>query len=296
MGLSWSDLDPRTWPGQVKSRYEKDFGGPDVDADRKQLLSEQAAKAGRAADIAEAEAGVLGGESVAARNALQQRAEGKNLLSTEQLRQGTQQLINAQRSMAAGAPVNDAAARARQAMKQTASLGYGMSGQAATAGIAERAAAEKAYTDMLLAQRQQAIAMAQGGRSTAVQGLGGGAAGPPEKGFIEKYGPAIAAAAAMFSDRDLKTDISEISAKDARKTLSKLHGYRYTYKDPAHGKGPQVSVMAQDLEAAGLGHAVIDTPKGKMVHGAKLAASGMALTASLAKRVDELEKRKRKAA
>ena len=75
-------------------------------------------------------------------------------------------------------------------------------------------------------------------------------------------------------------------------SLSKLKAFSYKYKDEKYGKGKQHGVMAQDLERAGLGHAVINTPRGKMVDGGKAALSSLGLVAALGKRVSELEGKK----
>ncbi len=90
------------------------------------------------------------------------------------------------------------------------------------------------------------------------------------------------------SDRRLKTNIKDGSAA-ATKLLDGLSAHLYDYKDPRHGKGKQLGLMAQDIEKAGLKSAVIDTPAGKVVHGAKLALGIAATLPGLHKRIRELE-------
>jgi len=129
-----------------------------------------------------------------------------------------------------------------------------------------------------------------GARQGAIQGYGAGNAGAPEKSFLEKYGPAIqsGASAIAASDRRLKKDIKD-GDRDANKAIEGLRAYAFTYKDAKHGGGRQMGVMAQDMSRAGLKHAVIDTPDGKMVHGAKAATSALALVGALGRRVAKLE-------
>jgi hypothetical protein len=234
----------------------------------------------------------LGAESYDMREALRRRAAGQDSMSAEQLRQGLQQNLAGQRSMAASASPQNAAMAARTGAIQMGRLGAGMSGQAAMAGIAERQAAEKQLADMLMQQRQQELQAALQSRQNAISGYQGI---KPEGSWLEKYQPVInagtSAAGYAASDERLKTDIKDGDSK-AAKVLEGLKAFSYKYKSDKHGKGDQFGPMAQDMEKAGLGHAVIDTPEGKMVHGAKAALSGLALTASLAKRVAKLEGKK----
>jgi len=162
----------------------------------------------------------------------------------------------------------------------------GMSGQAAVAGMQEQMAARQAQSDFLQKWRNQELQAAQGSRGQAIDAYKGIT---PEKNDVEKYGGAVVGGLGMMmSDRRLKTEIKDGDSK-AKAITDKLKAYSYKYKDEKHGKGDQFGPMAQDMERAGLGHAVIETPEGKMVHGAKAALSGLALTAALAKRVKKLE-------
>ena len=90
------------------------------------------------------------------------------------------------------------------------------------------------------------------------------------------------------SDRRAKKNVKDGDA-DAERLLKGLKAYRYDYKDERDGQGSQLGVMAQDLERAGAGHAVIDTPGGKMVHGAKLATTLAATLPVLHRRLAKLE-------
>lgn len=236
----------------------------------------------------------LTGEAAAQRDALRRQALGQDSLSSEQLRQGLQQNLASQRSMAASASPGNSAMAARNAAMNMGRAASGMSGAAATAGIQERQAAQNALSQMILQQRAQNLQGALGSRQNAISGYGGIT---PEGSTLDKIAPLVkaasdGAAAASASDERGKTGIQPGDDKAAR-ILDGLNAYSYRYKDQANGAGPQVGVMAQDMERAGLGHAVRDTPQGKMVDAGKAATSSLALTAALAERVKKLEKRGR---
>jgi hypothetical protein len=74
--------------------------------------------------------------------------------------------------------------------------------------------------------------------------------------------------------------------------LSALKAQSFRYKDPANGNGPQLGVMAQNLERAGLKQAVVDTPRGKVVDTAKLTGANTAMLAAMQERLKKLEKDK----
>lgn len=229
------------------------------------------------------------------RQYLQDLASGKNSMAAAQLQQGLAQSVAQQRSMAAGATPQNAAAAQRSAANNAATMGYGLSGQQAIAGLAERNAAQQQLTALDLQRRQQDLQAALQSRQNAVNAYGQGTQGygtalqNPVKGAdVGSFAPALLAMAA--SDERLKTDVEDGDAS-ARKMLDGLRSYAFKYKDEKYGRGKQYGVMAQDLERSGLKHAVIDTPAGKMVDGAKAATSALGLVAALGRRVAELEKR-----
>jgi hypothetical protein len=260
----------------------------DPAAKQRTALNEQVKAAGGFANVGEQGFGAMGREAAGARDYLRQIAEGQNSVSAEQLRQGLQQNLATQRSMAASASPANAAMAARTAAMQGARLGYGMSGQQALAGLQERQQAQQMLNEMILRQRQQELEAALGARSQAIQGLTGQV--KPEKTWWEQYGPAVAGAAGLVaSDKRLKEDIEDAD-DESRRVIDGLKAYSFRYRDEKHGKGKQLGVMAQDLESAGLGHAVLDTPEGKLVHGAKLATSNTAMIAALGRRLAKLER------
>lgn len=280
---SYHDLGTRAW------NWLKQDPGADAERARRAQLYGQAATSGQFADRNEAGFAQLGAQGRGALAGLQRQAQGKDSVSAQQLRQGLEQMYAQQLSQAAGASPQNAAGAARTAAIQMGRAGQGMAGQQAIAGLQERQQAQQAYANLLQGLRQQELNAALGGRQTAVTGYGAANAGEREKSNMEKYGPAIAGGlGALFSDRRLKTDIKP-GGKHAEKVLDGLKSYTYSYKDQAHGAGQQFGPMAQDLEKAGLRHAVIDTPAGKMVHGAKLATSLAALMPNIHERLSKLE-------
>jgi len=92
-------------------------------------------------------------------------------------------------------------------------------------------------------------------------------------------------AAAMFSDKNVKTNIEPF---DAASFLDNITGYKYNYKKPEMGKGEQVGVMAQDIEK-GAPQAIVNTPEGKVVDYDKLGGPILAALASVNERLNKVE-------
>jgi hypothetical protein len=261
-----------------------------AEANKKKQLEAAAAAAGNFAGQGEAGYGAMTGELAADRAYQRDIMTGKNSLSGEQLRQGLQQNMAAQRSMAASATPQNAVMASRNAMNNMNRAGIGMSGQAALAGIQERNAAASTLGQMNLGQRGQDIEVGLGSRQNQMTGLG---ANKPDKPKEPSFGQrlamgAAAAAPILFSDERLKTDVKSGDSA-ARKAVDTLAAHMYRYKDSKHGDGPQLGVMAQALEKAGLKQAVIDTPEGKAVDHAKLTGANTAMIAALAKRMAKVE-------
>ncbi len=169
---------------------------------------------------------------------------------------------------------------------------YGMAGQQALAGLAERNQATQNLSGLLTNMRGQDVNASLGARQNAIGGYGAGQQGAPEKSWLEKYGPAVEDAAKAYaaSDKRLKTEIKD-GDDDVDKAMAGLKAYSYRYKDEKFGKGKQVGILAQDLEKSGLGHTVVDTPSGKMVNGAKMSLTNTSMIARLAKRLGDLEQK-----
>jgi hypothetical protein len=265
--------------------------GAEQEKQRRALLYAQAAGAGNFADRGEFGVGQLGAQGQMNIAGLQRLANGQDSIAAEQLRQGLAQNQAAQQSMAAGASPNNAASAARTAAIQMGRQGAALSGQQALAGLQERAQAQGQLASAIQGLRGQDLQAALQGRQTAIAGYGGyNTAMTPEKSNIEKYGPMVQGFLGAISDRRAKTGIRD-GEIDAAKALAGLKAYSFKYKDEANGKGRRVGIVAQDLEKAGLKHAVIDTPAGKMVHGGHLATSLAAMMPVISKRLDRLEGR-----
>jgi len=226
----------------------------------------------------------------AVRRQLADQASGKVSLSGEQLRQATQANAGTQYGMAAAAAPRNQAAAMQNAMWNAARLNYGATGQQAMAGIAERQAANQALSELALQQRQQDLNATLGGYQNAITGYGGANANPGPS-MMSAIGPAVSAGLglAAMSDRRTKRDIAD-GDEATTKLLDGLKSYTFKYKNAAHGAGEQLGVMAQDLEKVAP-HVVIDTPGGKMVHGAKLATALAAASSQMHRRIAKLEER-----
>jgi hypothetical protein len=247
-------------------------------------------------------------EAAANRSLLGQQARGENSISAEQLRQGLQANQATQMSMAAGASPANSAMAARNASANAAMVGGGLAGQQAMAGIQERNQAQMALQAALgqsqqaaLQQRQQEMQAALGGQQNALAGYGN-----IEDNRTRRYGSLMQTPTAgeqalsgavdvgkmvigAFSDRRLKKDIAPAD-DDAEEFLKGLKAYRYRYKDERDGKGEFVGPMAQDLERSRAGRAaVVETPHGKAVHGARLGLALAAAAGNLHKRLAKLE-------
>ena len=209
---------------------------------------------------------------------LGQQAQGKKSFAEEQVRQSLEQAANAQQSMAATARPGQQVAAQRMAGQQGSQLMASRAGAGAMARLAEQQQAARAYSSLLLGLRGQDLQgqlglMAQPTMGERFLGAGSGAA----NAYITSQ-----------SDKRSKKDIAPADKK-AEQLLEGLQAYSYKYKDEKHGKGEQLGIMAQDLEKAGLPHAVVNTPEGKRVHGPKLAGALAAASAQMHKRLKKLE-------
>jgi hypothetical protein len=173
--MSW--YNPLSWVDESQSAKDK-----------RNDLNNQGAASAVLADSAGGGYQQLGNEAAGVRGMLNDQASGRVSLSGEQLRQGLQQNMSAQRSMAASASPQNAAMAARTAAIQGGRMGAGMSGQAALAGIQERRSGQDALAKMILEQRQQDANVALGARQNATQAYGGTT---PEGTALDKMAPLI---------------------------------------------------------------------------------------------------------
>jgi hypothetical protein len=302
--MSWYDYIPSV-PYQLgKSLYDKYKGSQSQDDANKQRTDEalgnlntQGAAASGFANQAQQGYGQLGAEAQATRDYLRSVAQGQNSVSAEQLRQGLQQNMSAQRSMAASASPQNQAMAARTAAMQMGRMGAGMSGQAALAGLQERNQAQQQLGQMILGQRGQDLNAALGSRQSAIGAYGNVAGNPGQNTDQQRLDQLVnmtasgLGAAAKFSDKRLKEDIDD-GDKAANSAIDGLRAYTYRYKDKKLGQDNELGIMAQDLEKAGLKHTIIETPRGKAVNGAALATSNTAMIAALGKRLAKVEGKK----
>lgn len=101
-------------------------------------------------------------------------------------------------------------------------------------------------------------------------------------------------AAYLMSDKNVKKEIKEPEGKSSPKSfLEALSAKNYKYKNPEHGEGQQLGIMAQDLEKAGpVGkQMVVETPQGKAVDYGKGFSAILAAQVELNERLAEIEKR-----
>lgn len=130
------------------------------------------------------------------------------------------------------------------------------------------------------------------GADAAARGRGAQLAG----GILNGGGAAGAAVlkALVPSDERLKTDVHD-GKEDVRALLDAIRSRSFQYKDPSGTPGatpgPQVGVMAQDLERGGpIGRGmVLDTPNGKMVDSGRAATAALAAASDLDERLDKVE-------
>lgn len=254
-------------------------------------LTQQAQAAGDFAGLGESGFGRLGGELGGEYGFLRDIASGKNSIAGEQLRQGLQQQLAAQRSMAAGASPQNQSMAMLHASRNAMNMGSGLAGQQALAGMEERRQAQSALLQALLQQRQQELSAALGSRGNAIQGYGG--ITPGQSTLDSWAGPLMGAASIAASDRNLKTDVQHADGKvDAMLDAIAPMSYRYI-DEKRFGAGPRVGIMAQDLQKTEAGRElVIETEHGLMVDLAATVPVLLATVARLNARVRELEQGK----
>ena len=205
---------------------------------------------------------------------LRAQSQGQNSLVDEQAKQAMAKNIAAEQAMGATGRGSQALQQ-RQASQNIGGLRAGLAQQQTMAGAQERMMANQQLAQLLAKLRGQDIGLAgtlmqQPTSTERMMGMGQGVG-----------------QMAMMSDERVKRDIKPADDK-AEALLDSLKAYSYDYKDPKHGKGRQLGVMAQDLERT-LPQAVMDTPEGKAVDGGKLAGALAAASASMHARLKKLE-------
>lgn len=254
---------------------------------------------------------------------LMARARGQGLVSGLQADQGAQQAVAAQQALAASAPPGSGAMAQRLMMQNAGDVMSGLTGQRALAGAQEsqmaagqlggvlqgargldqgdaamrnQRATEQAGLEMARRGQQLQALGQQGSFNTGLSGLQlqrdlGVAGMPTGWDRFMNLGATAGGAAMMMSDRNVKTDVADARG-EADDFLRVLRAKSWRYKDPAHGEGKHVGVMAQDLERSKAGRrAVVETPAGKAVNYSALAPVFAAALGRLEERLSHVERR-----
>ncbi len=159
-----------------------------------------------------------------------------------------------------------------------------------------------AVTSLGAGQTLQGLSGAAENAQGSLQGAGGGLAGAGQAVYGQGSaignagGKAASAAHKVFSDIKAKTNIATPSSDQIHNFLGNLQPKTYNYKNPAMGEGPQLGVMAQDMEKSPLGaSAVSQGPNGmKQIDYGKLFPAITAALADQNERIRAIEARKKR--
>ncbi len=130
---------------------------------------------------------------------LQAIANGQNSVSAMQLQQAQQAAMAQQRSLAAGASPANSAMAARNAANNLNTANYGLAGQQAVAGLAERNQAQTQYANLLGTLRGQDLQGALGSNQTAVGAYSGGLNGVADPTIAQQWAPIVSGIATIAS-------------------------------------------------------------------------------------------------
>lgn len=119
---------------------------------------------------------------------------------------------------------------------------------------------EKLRANISIGQQQLESGAGEAARNRQAQMIGG----------IGQAGATMGAAAMMASDVNLKKNIAPADEQTKnfldlqyRKMMNELEPYSYDYKNQKYGSGPQLGVMAQDLEKSPAGKQMVAEKDGK---------------------------------
>ena len=150
----------------------------------------------------------------------------------------------------------------------------------------------------VVAQQNQAFEKEMAEKGYAMQRSAAAAnrpQGPSQMSQLLSTAATVAPIVAAFSDRGLKKNIRNAKDQDLLGPeeidgfLSNLYAKQYNYKDPKHGEGKQVGIMAQDLENTQLGKQMVEnTPEGKQVNYGKGLGLVMASQARINERLNSI--------
>lgn len=151
----------------------------------------------------------------------------------------------------------------------------------------------------VVAQQNQAFEKEMAEKGYAYQRDAANAMRPRSPSMMDQltgFATAVAPIAiASMSDKNVKKNIRSAKDKDLMSPkeidgfLNSLYAHQYNYKNPKHGKGKQVGIMAQDVEKTQLGKQMVeDTPEGKQINAAKGLGLVMASQARLNERLNAI--------
>jgi hypothetical protein len=205
--------------------------------------------------------------------------------------QGSRAALQAARTggLNAGQAAQMGAQKAGDLYTQGQQTGQGMGMNAYSQGAQTQLGGVNAQTGV--GQAQTGVANAQTAQGAAQGALGGqqyGEGHQQGKDTMGAIGNAAGTIATLISDKRLKKDIS-VAPDMLDKILRKVKGVDFEYKDEVGDPGPQVGVIAQDLEKTPLASVVEDTPQGKAINTSKLSTGMLDLILEMGQRIKELE-------
>lgn len=236
-------------------------------------------------------------------NQLAQQAQGQGIsgtLAQSLLQRSQDQNLAQTRALAGSARGNiNPALLQRQMMQQNAIGNQQLGTQAAQFGMQQQLGAQQQLGGLLNNAAGQGLnyeqlsfqnALEQARNKLAAQQINAQTAQSNTQARAQTTGGLLSggAAAIAASDERLKENVTD-GSKDIRGFLDAIGTHKYKYKDEKWGKGPHVSVMAQELEKTPVGkQMVIDTAEGKMVDYGKGFAAILAAQADLNKRLKSM--------
>ena len=172
----------------------------------------------------------------------------------------------------------------RQAQIGNQQMGLQNSQQAALMAQQEKVQNQQMILAQAAAQRGVALQSA-----TANQTTDANKSARDMKAGMDVISGAGQAAAMMASDENAKTNIKPktYAMDEIESFLKVLKPSTYEYKDPKHGTGEKMGVMAQDLEKSAIGKTMVDTaPDGtKMVDTNKAIGAILAVLGDMDKKI-----------
>lgn len=193
-------------------------------------------------------------------------------------RQGAREQIKAMRS----AGMNPAAAAARAGQASGANYA-GTYGQGVQQGVNQYMQGTQQFAGQ---GAEMAGRQAQG---LQLQMGGAGQMGATAEQKAKNTSNMLSMGLNAISDEREKTGITSVDDDRISRILAKIDPVKYKYKDETNGQGEQIGVTAQNLEDAGLGGAVEETPDGvKTVNGPKVEMFNLDAIKSLMDKVDKI--------